>query len=86
MTIIQELEKAPPDLLYGQRIHSWVLVRAGKREVIASFFIDPGTGRHQLVDADSPAQYLGIESVWNQTNYYVNMQDCSTAVQVATTN
>ena len=73
-------------MLYGQRVHSWVLVLAGKRDVSASFFIDPSTGRHQLTDAElvsGGAEYLGVESVWNHQNYYVNMQQCSTAVQVS---
>ena len=81
----KELEKPAPDVLYGQRVHSWVLVLSGKRDVTAAFFIDPCTARHQLVDADlvnGNAEYLGVESVWNNRNYYVNMQECSTAVQV----
>jgi len=74
-----------PDVLYGQRVHSWVLVLCGKRDVAASFFVDPATARHQLVSAElvsGSAEYLGIESVWNNDNYYVNMQQCSTEVQV----
>jgi len=74
-------------MLYGQRVHSWVLVLAGKRDVPAAFFIDPSTARHQPTDADpvsGNAEYLGVESVWNHQNYYVNMQECSTAVQVST--
>ena len=30
---IAELEKPAPDELYGMRVHCWVLVLAGKREV-----------------------------------------------------
>ena len=81
----KELEKAPADLMYGQRVHSWVLVVPGKRDVDTAFFIDPCSARHQLTDADpqapGAAQYVGVESVWNHRNYYVNMQDCSTTVQ-----
>jgi len=75
-------------MLYGQRVYSWVLLRAGKREVVTSFFIDPCTGRQQATDAEpvsGSAEYLGVESVWNHRNYYVNMQDCSSAVQVSST-
>jgi len=76
-----------PDVLYGQRVHAWVLVLSGKRDVSASFFVDAATARHQpvsgdLVDGDSAAEYLGIESVWNNENYFVNMQQCATEVQV----
>ena len=82
----KELERPAADVLYGQRVHSWVLVLSGKRDVMSSFFIDLPTARHQLVDADldsGNAEYLGVESVWNSSNYYVNMQECSTAVQVS---
>ena len=76
---LQELEKPPPDPLYGLRIHSWVLVLHGKREVPESFFVEPFTGLSHPVDSVS---YLGIESVWNHVNYWVNMQDCSEGVKV----
>ena len=69
---ISELEKPPPDDLYGMRIHCWVLVLAGKREVPENFFIEPSTG----ICSESH-NYLGIEALWNNSNYWVNMQDCS---------
>nr|XP_009860275.1 dynein regulatory complex subunit 7 [Ciona intestinalis] len=71
---IAELEKPPPDALYGLRIHAWVLVRGGKREVPEDFFIEPFTG--QSYPPSSPS-FLGIESVWNSTNYWANMQNCA---------
>ena len=44
-----------------------------------SFFIEALTGTsHPL----NHLAYLGIESVWNHKNYWVNMQDCSHGVQV----
>ena len=79
LVVIQELEKPPPDPLHGLRIHSWVLVLEGKREVPESFFIEPFTGiAHPLTSEN----YLGIESLWNHQNYWVNMQDCSNGVKV----
>ncbi|KAK3093928.1 hypothetical protein FSP39_021907 [Pinctada imbricata] len=75
---IAELEKPPPDPYYGLRIHAWVLVLSGKREVPENFFIEPFTGLSHSVDS---ANYLGIESVWNNINYWVNMQDCSEGVK-----
>ena len=77
---IQELEKPPPDPLFGLRIHAWVLVLSGKREVPESFFIEPFTGLSHSVESPN---YLGIESVWNHVNYWVNMQDCSEGVKVS---
>jgi hypothetical protein len=70
---LAELEKPPVDPLYGLRIHSWVLVLSGKREVPETFFIESLTGCAVSTKDDD---YLGIESVWNQKNYWVNMQSC----------
>ena len=67
------------DKFYGLRIHSWVLVLHGKREVAESFFIEPSTGRAHSLQYDG---YLGIESVWSNENYWVNMQDCADGVKV----
>ncbi|NXX98916.1 DRC7 protein, partial [Centropus bengalensis] len=71
---ITEVEKPKRDPLHGLRIHAWVLVRSGKREVPETFFINPFTGNsHSTMDEN----FLGIESVWNHRNYWVNKQDCS---------
>ncbi|NXS95586.1 DRC7 protein, partial [Jacana jacana] len=68
-----ELEKPKHDPLYGLRVHAWVLVLSGKKEVPETFFINPFTGdSHSTMDE----HFLGIESVWNHRNYWVNMQDC----------
>ncbi|XP_075289734.1 dynein regulatory complex subunit 7 isoform X3 [Opisthocomus hoazin] len=67
------VEKPERDPLYGLRVHAWVLVLSGKREVPETFFINPFTGNsHSTTDE----HFLGIESVWNHRNYWVNMQDC----------
>ncbi|XP_006148503.1 dynein regulatory complex subunit 7 isoform X5 [Tupaia chinensis] len=70
---LMEAEKAKPDSLHGLRVHSWVLVLSGKREVPESFFIDPFTARSYSTQDD---HFLGIESLWNHKNYWINMQDC----------
>lgn len=70
---LSELEKPPLDQLYGLRIHAWVLVLSGKREVPETFFIEALTGCAVSTKDDD---YLGIESVWNHKNYWVNMQSC----------
>ncbi|NXJ32559.1 DRC7 protein, partial [Ciconia maguari] len=70
---VMEVEKPKSDPLYGLRVHAWVLVLPGKREVPETFFINPFTGNsHSTMDE----HFLGIESVWNHRNYWVNMQDC----------
>ncbi|NXF02914.1 DRC7 protein, partial [Smithornis capensis] len=68
-----EAEKPKRDPLHGLRIHAWVLVLSGKRKIPETFFINPFTGNsHSTTDEC----FLGIESVWNHRNYWVNMQDC----------
>ncbi|XP_051976220.1 dynein regulatory complex subunit 7 isoform X1 [Xyrauchen texanus] len=69
----QEQERPPPDPLLGLRVHSWVLVISGSREVPENFFIDPLTGKSYSTTNEN---FLGIESIWNHQNYWVNMQDC----------
>lgn len=36
-------------------------------------------GESHPVDSD---QYLGIESLWNHRNYWINMQDCAQGLKV----
>ncbi|XP_076878344.1 dynein regulatory complex subunit 7 isoform X1 [Brachyhypopomus gauderio] len=69
----QDTERPAPDPLYGLRVHCWVLVLPGRREVPENFFIEPLTGQSFAVISE---QFLGIESIWNHHNYWVNMQDC----------
>ncbi|KAJ3328293.1 hypothetical protein HDU76_010208 [Blyttiomyces sp. JEL0837] len=61
------------DELKGLRIHAWVLVLPGKREVAENFFIEPSTGRIYSTENEN---YLGVESIFSSTNYWVNMQVC----------
>jgi len=70
----EEEEKVAEDDLHGQRIHCWVLVRAGKREMAQDVFIEASTGK--ATSTDNPA-YLGIEAVLNHQNYWVDFQRCS---------
>ncbi|NXH13047.1 DRC7 protein, partial [Bucco capensis] len=70
---VTEVAKPKRDPLHGLRVHAWVLVLSGKREVPENFFINPFTGKsHSTTDE----HFLGIESVWNHRNYWVNMQEC----------
>ncbi|XP_072425417.1 dynein regulatory complex subunit 7 [Chiloscyllium punctatum] len=65
--------KGTHDVMHGLRVHCWVLVLSGKREVPENFFIDPFTGNSYETTNE---RFLGIESIWNHRNYWVNMQDC----------
>ncbi|NWR84537.1 DRC7 protein, partial [Furnarius figulus] len=70
---VTEVEKPKRDPLHGLRVHAWVLVLSGKRKVPETFFINPFTGNsHDTTDEC----FLGIESIWNHRNYWVNIQDC----------
>uniref|UniRef100_A0A1B6DIF5 Dynein regulatory complex subunit 7 n=1 Tax=Clastoptera arizonana TaxID=38151 RepID=A0A1B6DIF5_9HEMI len=71
---IEELERPPFDTLYGWRIHSWVLIIPGKRNVEEIIFLEPSTG---IGSSPTNPQYLGIESIWNNTNYWINLQNCT---------
>ncbi|NWY90454.1 DRC7 protein, partial [Loxia curvirostra] len=70
---VVEVEKPKRDPLHGLRVHAWVLVLSGKRKVPETFFINPFTGNHHSTKDEC---FLGIESIWNHRNYWVNMQDC----------
>uniref|UniRef100_A0A336LWC1 Dynein regulatory complex subunit 7 n=1 Tax=Culicoides sonorensis TaxID=179676 RepID=A0A336LWC1_CULSO len=91
---LQEIESLPPDEYEGSRIHAWVAIiryaqwsykpddrerdAEGERLPPQAFFIEPSTGfRHEV---DDPG-YLGIECLWNQHNYYVNIQEPLTDIK-----
>ncbi|KXS13619.1 hypothetical protein M427DRAFT_500237 [Gonapodya prolifera JEL478] len=61
------------DVLRGLRVHAWVLVLPGRREIAEPFFIEPSTSRTYPIDY---SMYLGVESVFSNLNYWVNMQYC----------
>ncbi|XP_023790336.1 dynein regulatory complex subunit 7 isoform X2 [Cyanistes caeruleus] len=71
--VLMEVGKPKRDPLHGLRVHAWVLVLSGKRKVPETFFINPFTGNHHSTMDEC---FLGIESIWNHRNYWVNMQDC----------
>ncbi|KAK2581699.1 hypothetical protein KPH14_002186 [Odynerus spinipes] len=79
---IMEFEKPPPDKYRGHRVHAWVLVlpsnvvrNGAGGEVTNPFFIETSSGdAYDLTDARTNLLYLGIESIWNDQNYWVNMQ------------
>ncbi|KAL2300190.1 hypothetical protein Nmel_012154 [Mimus melanotis] len=71
--VVMEVGMPKQDPLHGLRVHAWVLVLPGKRKVTEAFFINPFTGNHHSTTDEC---FLGIESIWNHRNYWVNMQDC----------
>lgn len=53
-----------------ERCHAWVMVCAGRKDVVETTFLEPSTGRAYTA---TNCPYLGVESVWNATNYWVNL-------------
>ena len=62
---------SPVDATPGRRLHAWVLVRAGKRDVKEHVFVEPSTGAVYRVGT-SP--YHRLDALWNNRNYFINMQ------------
>lgn len=80
-TKFQDDFDSPPDQLYGNRVHSWVMIMQSDTndESIQTansplYFIEPSTS--ELIDI-SNENYIGIEAVWNNKNYWVNLQPLS---------
>ena len=56
---------------YGHsRLHCWVLLQKGNREIQETFFIEPTTGRRYSVD-DAP--YFSVEGIFNHKNFWINL-------------
>jgi len=71
VTIDDDEPDFEPEDEYGRsRIHAWVLILAGERDMKESFFIEPTTGRKYTLD-NSP--YFSVESIYNHMNFYVNL-------------
>eukprot|EP00744_Colponema_vietnamica_P009141 GILI01013024.1.p1 GENE.GILI01013024.1~~GILI01013024.1.p1 ORF type:complete len:864 (-),score=300.12 GILI01013024.1:45-2513(-) len=70
----EDAEWEPFDPLEGNRVHCWVLIKPGKREVTDPLFIEASTGWVYPQSAAS-MPYLHIDFVWNHANFWVNMQD-----------
>uniref|UniRef100_A0A0G4H8L1 Dynein regulatory complex subunit 7 n=1 Tax=Chromera velia CCMP2878 TaxID=1169474 RepID=A0A0G4H8L1_9ALVE len=58
------------DPLANKRVHCWVLIKAGKREVPEDLFLEPTTGAAYLLDE---APYKQIHFVWNNKNFWISM-------------
>ena len=63
-----DYEKSDP---YGKsRLHAWVLIQKGDREMSESIFIEPTTGRKYALD-NSP--YHSIQAIFNHKNFWINL-------------
>jgi len=72
-TPVTEIEKPelPDDALKGQRVHCWVMVYPGSREVACHYMVEPSIGA--VWEAET-SPYEGIECMWNHKNVWINMQ------------
>lgn len=74
----QELEKAPPDELYGWRTHAWVLLLPNDDDITEPIFVEPSTGVSYPTSTDV---YTSIESVFNHINYWVSTKIISYSIK-----
>lgn len=65
-----EPDYEPDDEYTRQRLHAWVLIQRGARDMMQSIFIEPTTGRKYSLD-NSP--YHTIEAIFNHQNFWVNL-------------
>ncbi|XP_017757421.1 PREDICTED: dynein regulatory complex subunit 7-like [Eufriesea mexicana] len=86
--LIEELEQLPVDEYWGHRIHAWVAILpelGGLRdqEIPCPLFIESTTGVfYEATDDDTAQLFLGIESIWNDKNYWVNMQSTTKSLNI----
>ena len=66
-----EPEYEKPDPYRGKRLHSWILIKRGKRDVKENFFIEATTGRKYTLK-NHP--YHNVEGIFNNRNFWVNMR------------
>ncbi|CEM23237.1 unnamed protein product [Vitrella brassicaformis CCMP3155] len=59
------------DPMEGKRLHAWVLLRRGPRDVSDDLYIEPTTGRLYSPQA---CPYHSIDLIWNHKNLWVNLQ------------
>lgn len=71
VTIDDDEADYEPDDEYGRtRIHAWVMINKGDREMKESIFIEPTTGRQYALDN---CPYFTIQAIFNNKNFWVNL-------------
>lgn len=66
-----EPDELGPDQYEGRRLHCWVLLMKGKREVQESVFIEPATGRLYPLQYNP---YYSVDCVFSNKNFWINMK------------
>jgi hypothetical protein len=63
-----DYERADP---FGKsRLHAWVMIQKGDREMSETIFIEPTTGRKYALDS---APYHSIQAIFNHKNFWINL-------------
>ncbi len=65
---VPDIEKE--DEFGSSRLHCWVMIQKGNREISETFFIEPTTGRKYSIQ-DAP--YFSVESIFNHKNFWINL-------------
>lgn len=66
-----EPDELTPDLYVGKRLHCWVLVKKGKRDIKENVFIEPTTGRIYPMEYNP---YMSVDCVFSNRNFWINMR------------
>lgn len=67
-----EPDRTEDDPFTGRRLHCWVLIKKGKREMTENIFIEPSTGRNWPV-TDPGSSYTRIYQIFNNQNFWINL-------------
>ena len=68
----EEPDDLPVDQYLNRRLHCWVLIKKGKRNVDSNLFIEPSTGRVYPIEHNP---YLSLDFIYNHKNFWINLQD-----------
>lgn len=66
-----EPDELGPDMYVGRRLHCWVLLMKGKRDVEENVFIEPASGRIYPLKYNP---YLSVDAVFSNKNFWINMK------------
>ena len=72
-------EQVEPRSSKSKQLHCWVLVMAPQRDIAVNVFVEASTGTIYRIP-DSP--YQGVEFLWNNDNFWANMQLTETGVPI----
>lgn len=57
---------------FKKRIHCWVLIRRGQKNIPENIFIEPSIGHPFTIDQTAP--YFSVDAIFNDKNYWINLK------------